>query len=88
MFNCAQLEQGLKNFRKYENSMSSLPTLAKVSGNSSYQKSYEGHSPEKDARGKEKESFFLKMNWALDPSSNYQVVLELFQKDYLKKNGE
>ena len=70
----ADIDQKLQDFRKKQSNRGSLPTLGKVPTNSNYQNSYSVCvSPQKDAKAHEKPSFFLKMNWALDPKSNYQV---------------
>lgn len=74
-YNQTEVEKGLSRFRKYENSTSLLPTIPKISEHSHYQKSYHGHSQEKPLKAQEKQSFFLKLNWALDPTSNYRVPL-------------
>jgi hypothetical protein len=57
-----------------------LPSLPKVSEGSHYQNAFNAHSVEKEPRGQEKASYFLKYNWALDPASNYQVACYLYRK--------
>jgi len=79
-YNQPEIEKGLSRFRKYQNSTTMLPSIPKVSEGSQYQKAYSGHYSEKDPRGQEKASYFLKYNWALDPTSNYQVPLFLYRK--------
>lgn len=67
------IDKQLQQFRKHENSTSQLSGLPSILEGSHYQQAFQAHSQEKQVRGKEKESWFLKMNWALDPASNYQV---------------
>lgn len=73
-YNEPEVNKGLYQFRRFQNSTSQLPSLPKVSEHSHYQKSFSPHHKEKDPKGIEKESHFLKMTWALDPTSNYKVL--------------
>jgi hypothetical protein len=79
-YNQPEIEKGLQHFRKYQNSTSKLPSIPKVLEHSAYQKAYYGHSLERQPKGKEKPTHFIKMNWALDPSSNYQVSSLIFRR--------
>ena len=74
-YNTPEVEKELKRFRKYENSTSALPNLPAITESSQYGTTFYGPSQDKLAKGKQQESWFLKMNWALDPKSSYQVCL-------------
>ena len=83
-YNQPEMDKGIGHFRKYQNSTAMLPSL-KVSEHSHYQSSFSGHSAEKDPKGVEKGSHFLKMNWALDPTSNYKVRIQLNSERFQRK---
>ena len=61
--------------------------MGKVSEHSHYQKSFSPHQKEKDPKAGERAGSFLKMAWALDPTSSYRVELVLFQKDFKNKEA-
>ena len=60
-------------FRRYQNSTSQLPSLGKVPEHSHYRESFSPHHKEKDPKASDRGGSFLKMAWALDPTSSYRV---------------
>lgn len=79
-----QIGKQFQYHRKQEDraSMYNLPNILE---NTNYQQSFHPQPLEKIMRGKQKDSWFLKMGWALEPTSHYRVISVLFRKIFYRR---
>ena len=77
-----QAEKELRHFRKYDTNEFTLPAII---NDSQYHSSYLGKKTQTTVKCQQKPSFFMKLNWALNPISEYEVEDILFRTSIYAK---